>query len=215
MNREHKNKLIGFCLLLLLSVSATAQVRFGVRTGGSYSSLSYKMEGMYHSGSHFGYNVGLLCDLPLKKNFSFRPELLFLNQGGNYRTRRYEKENGLNIPLVKTSYYSVQMQSNFAYNILLSDMNLSFMVGPAVDYSLWGEMTSQGTHHALLIGTKETEDYVPVNLSVNVGLAAEYNNLFFQVNAMLGLTDRQAVRLEGESAVLQNNVNFSIGYFFH
>lgn len=215
MNCKNRNTLIAFCSLLLLSFSATAQVRFGVRAGAGYSSITQKIDGKYDAGARLGYSAGFLCEVPIKGHLSFRPELLFLCQGGNYQSRRYEQEAGLTAPQVKACSYGVQLPANFAYNIPLEDMRLSLLAGPVLDYSLFGDMTYGGSAHPLLLGTKETDDFQPVNFSINIGLAAEYKDLFFQVNATLGLTDRQASSFEEESALLQNNVGFSVGYFFH
>jgi len=49
---------------------------------------------------------------------------------------------------------------------------------------------------------------------MNVGLAVEYSNFFFSVSALCGMIDRRALKREGETSVFQNNVTFSLGYYF-
>lgn len=47
---------------------AMAQVSFGVRAGGAYSSLIQKVEDTYEAGARFGFSIAGLADIPLSKN---------------------------------------------------------------------------------------------------------------------------------------------------
>ena len=74
--------LIGLSLLLV--VPATAKITWGVRAGGAYSALIQKVNDAYESGARFGFSLATLTDIPLKGRWSLRPEVAFVNQGGNY-----------------------------------------------------------------------------------------------------------------------------------
>ncbi len=52
------------------------------------------------------------------------------------------------------------------------------------------------------------------DLGVNLGLQVEYSNFFFSVSALCGTLDRRTTKHDGESSLYQNNVTFSLGYYF-
>ena len=131
-------RLFYICVMCVLaSVSAFSQVEFGVRAGGAYSSLVQKIEKDYDSGGRFGFSVAGLMDVPLYKGLSLRPEVAFVNQGGDYFS--HQTEDGMNAHH-KYSYYSIQVPINVAYTFYLSDIRLAVFVGPAFDFSLFGKM---------------------------------------------------------------------------
>ena len=74
--------LIGIALTLILP--AQAQVEFGVRAGGAYSSLIQKVNDRSESGARFGFSVAGIMEVPLSANkkWALRPEVVLLNQGG-------------------------------------------------------------------------------------------------------------------------------------
>ena len=71
-------------IMMIAIVPAMAQVEFGVRVGGAYSSLIQKINRTYESGARFGYSVAGLADIHLKNRWSLRPEIAIINQGGSY-----------------------------------------------------------------------------------------------------------------------------------
>ena len=76
-----------YCIIALVILSilpSYAQVDFGVRAGGAYSSLIQRVQDEYMSGGRFGWSIAGLMDVHLYKGLSFRPEVGFVNQGGSY-----------------------------------------------------------------------------------------------------------------------------------
>lgn len=207
-------KKIGLIMLLVMFVmtQAAAQVTFGVRAGGAYSSLIQKVENAYSSGARFGFSVAGIMDVHLYKGLSLRPELAFVNQGGSFFSN-FEVEGAKN-SFNRCNYYSIQVPVNLAYTFKITDMRLSVFAGPAVDYSLFGKMKTRNEHVDIHFGEKNKTDLKSFDLGVNVGLQVEYLNCFFSVGALCGTLDRRAVKSEGESALYQNNVTLSLGYFF-
>ena len=205
---------IGLLLLILMLMSPVmAQVSFGVRAGGAYSSLIQKVNERYEAGGHFGFSVAGLADIPLSKNkkWSLRPELAFVHQGGSY----YSQQDLHGMALKNDCwYYSLQVPVNVAYTFTFTDVHLSVFAGPVFDWSLFGRMKSRETNSNLHFGVSEEKDLKPCDLGIDVGLAVEYNNFFFSVNSNCGVIDRRAVKHEGETSVYQNNVTLSLGYYF-
>lgn len=199
-------------LVMLVMMQVAAQVTFGVRAGGAYSSMIQKVQNTYSTGARFGFSVAGLADVPLYKGLSLRPELAFVNQGGSFLSN-YDVEGAKN-SFNRCNYYSIQIPVNLAYTFKFTDMRLAVFAGPAVDFSLFGKMKTQNEHVDIHFGEKNKTDLKSFDLGVNVGLQVEYLNCFFSVGALCGTLDRRAVKSEGESALYQNNVTFSLGYFF-
>lgn len=208
---------IGFIWLaiLLYAIPVSAQkVDFGVKAGGSYSSLVQKVGTKYESGSKMGFNIAGIADIPLHfiyKRLSFRPEIAFLNQGGSW----YSGQDMEGMALFNKCWYnSLHIPLNIAFTFPFYDFRISLYAGPSLDFSLFGKMSSRETDVDLKFGHSEEKDLKPFDLGVNIGFAVEYNRYFFSVNGNMGTLDRRAVKREGESSVLQNNVTLSLGYFF-
>lgn len=198
-------------LFLLCVTSSMAKVTWGVRAGGAYSALIQKVNDAYESGARFGFSVAALAEIPLQGRWSLRPELAFVNQGGNYYSAPEMAEMTF---YNKCWYYSLQLPVHVAYTIPISDIGLTLYAGPLFDWSLFGKMKSREAHPSLQFGVSEEKDLKPCDLGVSVGLAVEYNRFFFSVGGVIGTIDRRAVKREGETSVYQNNVSFSLGYYF-
>ena len=100
---------IGLLLIAVMMIlPAMAQVSFGVRAGGAYSSLIQKVEDTYEAGARFGFSIAGLADIPLSKNkkWSLRPEVAFVNQGGAYYSNQDIHGMALHN---KCWYYSLQI----------------------------------------------------------------------------------------------------------
>lgn len=199
--------------LVVTSLSAQ-KVDFGVRAGGSYASLVQKVGTKYEAGSKMGFSVAGMADIPLTfiyKRLSFRPEIAFVNQGGSW----YSGADIEGMALFNKCWYnSLNIPLNIAFTFPFYDFRISLYAGPSLDFALFGEMSSRETDVKLTFGHSEEEDLKPFDLGVNMGFAVEYNRYFFSINSNLGTLDRRAVKREGESSVFQNNVTFSLGYFF-
>lgn len=199
-------------LLFMIVSPSFSQIKYGIRGGVAYSALIQKVEQENKAGSRAGFSIGGLVDIPIYRRFSIRPELSFVNQGGTSYSRL---EGELSKVLNKYNYYSLQLPVNLVYNIPISGVRMSILLGPAVDYSLFGNRKSQGVKEDLVFGRDQVSDLKKWDLGVNMGLAVQYERVFFEISALCGTFDRRGLKNEGESRLFQNNVNFSFGYFFY
>lgn len=199
--------------LLLSIVSAFAQVEFGVRFGGAYSSLIQRLDKSYESGGRMGFSVAGLMQIPIYKGLSFVPEIGLIYQGGDYYS--YPSTEGMTTHNMY-KYYSLQLPFDLAYTFQISDIKLSVFAGPTLDVSLAGKMKMEdtGVESDIEFGKKEEPNLRTIDLGVNVGLSVEYSRFFFSINNVAGVLDRRTVKRENESTLFQNNVTFSVGYFF-
>lgn len=203
-------------LVMLMIVPAGAQITWGVRGGLAYSSLVQKIDNNYQSGARFGFSVAGLVQIPLYKKLSLQPEVAFVNQGGNYLSKISDGESPeLAYPKTKCNYYSILVPVNLVYTFQFTDVYFSVMAGPAVDFSLFGKMkTKENVNTDIVFGQSGEADLKTFDLGVNLGLQVEYSNFFFSVSALCGTLDRRTSKHVGESSLYQNNVTFSLGYYF-
>ena len=201
---------------MLMIVPAGAQITWGVRGGLAYSSLVQKIDNNYQSGARFGFSVAGLAQIPLYKKLSLQPEVAFVNQGGNYLSKISDGESPeLAYPKTKCNYYSILVPVNLVYTFQFTDVYFSVMAGPAVDFSLFGKMkTKENVNTDIVFGQSGEADLKTFDLGVNLGLQVEYSNFFFSVSALCGTLDRRTSKHVGESSLYQNNVTFSLGYYF-
>lgn len=213
-NEMYMRRTVIFALGLLASiVSAFAQVEFGVRLGGAYSSLVQRLDKTYESGGRIGFSVAGLMQLPIYKGLSFVPEVGLIYQGGDYYS--YPTDEGMTIHNMY-KYYSLQVPLDLAYTFNISDVRLSVFAGPTLDVSLAGKMKTEetGVESDIEFGKKEEPNLRTIDLGINVGLSVEYSRFFFSINNVAGVLDRRTVKRKDESMLFQNNVTFSVGYFF-
>lgn len=207
-----KKKIYILFLMMSILAPAAAQVTFGVRAGGAYSSLVQKVEGINNAGACFGFSLAGLADIPLYKGLSLRPELAFVNQGGSFISN-FQVEGAKN-SLNKCRYYSIQIPLNLAYSFYINDVLLGVYAGPAVDFSLFGKMKTENQNVDIHFGQNQEADLKSFDLGVSVGIRVDYSRYFFSVGALCGTLDRRAIKREGESSLYQNNVTLSLGYMF-
>lgn len=200
-------------LLAIVVTTLQAQVDFGVRFGVSYSALTQRIDEGYVSGGKAGFSIAGLADIPIYKGLSFRPEVAYLHQGGNYYSQPVLSEMAA---YNKYKYYSIQIPLDLAYTFNVSDIRLSVYAGPALDFSLFGKMKTRDNdiESNIQFGAEKEKNLRTFDLGVKVGLAVEYSKFFFSIDAICGTLDRRSVKRDGESKLLQNNITFSLGYFF-
>jgi hypothetical protein len=190
---------------------ASARVYWGLRAGLSHSSLVYKTDREYRSGSRLGYGAAVLVDIPFYRRFSFRPEAGVTYQGGSFLSGRDEDSDS---PLWKHSVggYFMQHSLNLAFNIPVADVTMTVFGGPSLNIRLADKVKNRPV----------SDNPVPpsgvrlrsLDYGINSGISVEYVNIFFSIGLFCGTFDRQQEREESESPLYQNNITFSLGYFF-
>lgn len=196
-------------LMAALSVPASAKMYWGARAGVAHSSLVQKIDLTYWSGSCLGYSVAVLGDIPFSGRFSFRPEVALAYQGGSFLS---DPVDGLYMLRHRIGSYSLLPSFNLAFNILLSDVKMAVYAGPACDFHLRNKTSAQQVEEGIL--PPAGKDVKSFDLGVNAGISVEYKSVFFSINTLSGTLDRRTDKKENESSVYQNNLTFSLGYFF-
>lgn len=171
-----KTMLILCTLFLGVTVMAqTQKVKIGVKAGLNISSLTFD-ESELNSSGKTGFTAGIMVEVPLAKNFSLQPELLYSQQGA------------------KTSFSDVDVKnSNFKSSIQLNYLNipvmlkyyvikgLSLQAGPQIGILLKANNKYQDN----FLGYENQESFnlkkysVGIDTAVNFGLGYQFKDKFY------------------------------------
>lgn len=210
-------KLLIFKLFLLMAFShlnAQSTFRLGAKAGVNFATIG----GDFTNDTRgvFGFHVGGLTEIPILKNTSVQPEILYSTQGSKSDTRATDG------PLVETKLSYINVPIMVKYYII---DGFSFMGGPqlGVLVAAKNEITPSGFGDGVY-HEKEIKDDINA-LDFGVGIGAEYRlplGVFVQLRYVFGLSN---VNDNGEDMVLgnyyfkdvksHNNVfQVSVGYSF-
>ncbi|SHM73762.1 porin family protein [Flavobacterium saccharophilum] len=171
-----KSMLVLCTLLLCATVTAqTDKVKIGVKAGLNISSLTSD-ENELDSSDKTGFTAGIMAEIPLAKNFSIQPEVLYSQQGMKFSYSDVDVQNShykstiglnyLNIP-VMLKYYVVK--------------GLSVQAGPQIGILLKANNKYQDN----FLGYENHEtfnlsDYANgIDTAVNFGLGYQFKNKFY------------------------------------
>ncbi|MDR0538251.1 MAG: PorT family protein [Tannerellaceae bacterium] len=206
----HKWNIIA-ALLLVGVPQAWSQLSWGVRTGLSHTSMVQQMDLYYRSGWKIGGSVAGLLDIPFYRRFSFRPEVALVYQGGNFVSGVDDDESYAWLNNFKG--YSLQPSFNLAYNIPISGVKLIIFLGPAFDFHFKDRLVVEQSDTEAS-SSDEQALVKAFDFAVNSGISVEFKGAFFQIASLSGIIDRRERTLGNDSPVYQNNITFSLGYFF-
>ncbi|MDR0682675.1 MAG: PorT family protein [Dysgonamonadaceae bacterium] len=114
-------------LLLFLGLALTyglnAQLRYGVKLGGTLSDLSLKSEGeSERSDPKIGFQIGGILEYSFSTSFALQPELLYVNNGGKF-------EDNLSFNL-----HNLQLPVNIKYKMGTDKLKFYVTAGPYLGY---------------------------------------------------------------------------------
>lgn len=197
-----------FVALFLISVSASAQISWGVKAGFNASSLSgfekfsQKFDELDGFSTSYkpGFHAGIVAQVGITENFFIQPELLYSLQGVAGKLEG-EKDN-LNLNFIQLPIYA-------GYKVNAgTNLNVIFGVGPYFAYGISG-----------------TEDVFDVFNRFDFGLGAiagiEYSKVQITVGYDFGVTDfvnvdgwKTAKDILGLSSISNRTAKVSVAYFF-
>lgn len=123
------------------AMGVSAQTGFGFQAGvnlasaqlESYNSTTNRTEEL-DSKSKTGFTAGFVADVPLATNFSFMPELNFVQKGFEY-----ENATGNVVAKAKTTLNFIEVPLNFVYKADVGMGRLFFGLGPSVGFGISGK----------------------------------------------------------------------------
>ncbi|MFP9117354.1 porin family protein [Flavobacterium sp. RNTU_13] len=199
-------KKILLCLLILLAISAYSQQKLGFVVGTGYSMFTNGFAKQINGSDGLSYHFGAVYELPLNAKITFRPKLLYSQQGN--RTPKkislasildgYEESDAAKSH--KLDYVTLPLDFKFWRNIyIIAGPQIGFLIKQE-NYSYLPPKIDKKTDLGLHLGTGFTVNNFFAELSAYQGL----NTLFIYKES--GLINTKEVR----NATLQ----LSVGYTF-
>ena len=194
-----RNALLLF--LLLTFTLSFSQHKFGVFTGVNYSYFTDGFAGQIGGEDSFGLQIGALYEIPLNEKVSFRPKLVFSQQGDRAKTTSDAfatteltdldyKLNYLNVPLDFKFWNKIYVIAGPQIGILISEKAEGAFVGPV----------------------KST-----VDVGINLGTGFRINSFFAEIGVYQGLTSMFQYSYPGTGSIVdvRNGLaKFTVGYTF-
>ncbi|WP_338378794.1 outer membrane beta-barrel protein [uncultured Flavobacterium sp.] len=163
-----KNVLI--IIVFCLQFNAYSQEKFSVFTGVNYNFLT---EGHYEgllSENSVSLHLGVAYNFRLNEKISFRPKLVFSQQGDRVKTEQTIPFNLTQFDY-KLSYINVPLEFKFWNKIYL-------ITGPQVGYLINTEKLSND------LGEVDSN----IDIGLNVGGGFEFNNYFIELSTFKGFS---------------------------
>jgi hypothetical protein len=186
-----------FCLL-----QANAQ-RFGIKAGLNVANATAEVSGLSLSTSSlFGFQAGVVGELPVAQEIYFNSGLLYSLKGVKYDLGGIE---------IKIPVHYLEVPLNIAYKTGLSETLQFFaQAGPYVGIGLSAKGKSGDTTEDIEFGSGD-EQMKRIDFGLNFGTGLEINNIQLGINYGLGLKNLE----NDDEAKFKNGVfSITVGYFF-
>jgi hypothetical protein len=197
---------------VLFAFGVNAQVRFGVKAGGTLSNLSAKYDGkkedVFKPG--IGFNLGGVLEYSFSESIALQPELLYVM----HNIKDKEADDGSEVKNPRYQVQSIQLPVNIKYKIGTEQLKFYVSAGPYLEYlaSAKAKAESEGISVSVDLFNKENGmEMKHFNFGVGAGFGVEISKFTVGVGYQLGLanlTGADKVSMKNRSAYL------SVGYFF-
>ncbi len=193
-----------WCCLTLFVKGQSA--RFGFDAGILSSMAKVTQDGTTSSSkSRIGFNVGVLADVELSKNWSFQPGLSFLQKGGKDSEGDTEADVSINY---------LELPLNFVFHADRKKGGFIAGAGPCLSYGLSGKakVTSGGVtiSEPIHFGSSSNDDLKRFEFGGNILAGYEFaNGLFLTANYNAGFSNISA---DSQSKWKNSYFGFRIGF---
>lgn len=195
-------------------MAQTEKVKLGVKAGLNISNLTFN-ESELNSKSKTGFTAGFMVEIPVAKNFSLQPELLYSQQGTKISFSDNEVTNSHYKSTIDLNYLNIPVM--LKYYVL---KGLSVQAGPQIGILLKANNKYQDNflgydnHESF-----DLKDYsTGIDTSVNLGLGYQFKNKFY-TDLRYNISYSNVFK-EGDVNHFINNdmknrvFQITIGYFF-
>jgi hypothetical protein len=195
-------------------MAQTQKVKLGVKAGLNIASLTFDESELDSSGKT-GFTAGIMVEIPMAKNFSLQPELLFSQQGTKTSFSDAEVTNSNFKSTIELNYLNIPVM--LKYYVI---KGLSIQAGPQIGILLKANNKYQDN----FLGYENHESFnlkdysTGIDTSVNFGLGYQFKDKFY-ADARYNISYSNVFK-EGDVNHFINNdmknrvFQVSIGYFF-
>ena len=153
----------------------TEKVKIGVKAGLNIASLTFD-ENELESSQKTGFTAGIMAEIPLAKNFSVQPEVLYSQQGMKFSYSDIDVANSSYESTINLNYLNIPVM--LKYYVL---KGLSVQAGPQIGILL----KSNNKYQDNFLGYDNHENYNlsdytnAFDTSVNLGVGYQFKDKFY------------------------------------
>lgn len=169
-------------ILIFAFTGATAQIKSTYSGGLHISTMTMKAEGL-NSGPDrpFGFHFGYLFEIPVLKNLTFRPGVLFSAKGTDYRLDSIDHT---------ISPIYVEIPLNAALSFGGQRITVSLVAGPYIAFGVGGTVWKSGESvQEIKFGKGEGSDLRFFDAGLNFGIGVQVNKFMVAAQFGMGLTN--------------------------
>lgn len=172
-----KKSMLVLCTLLVCATitAQTEKVKIGVKAGLNIASLTFD-ENELESSQKTGFTAGIMAEIPLAKNFSVQPEVLYSQQGMKFSYSDIDVANSSYKSTITLNYLNIPVM--LKYYVL---KGLSVQAGPQIGILL----KSNNKYQDNFLGYDNHENYNlsdytnAFDTSVNLGVGYQFKDKFY------------------------------------
>ena len=222
-------KLILSAVIIIAAISVNAQNKIGLQGGASFTTVKSEDGGVSNtSDTKVGFTFGAIADVDFGNSVSFRPELNFMQKGGQQKNT-----NTIAVTTFKTTnnltLNYVQLAPNFVYNFGAGTGKFFVGVGPEFAFGLGGKDKYEQVTTGTINATSSDKTNVKFDGDKNTGTDPNYHlkSFDFGANALAGYTlsngafisagytvGLQNISPDDNSSFKNNGFNVKIGFLF-
>jgi len=219
-------KLLRFTLLFFLIfayANIQAQVKFGPRIGLNLSTATMKLDTTNWPMDKMliGYHFGVVSDIPLTKNISLQPGIIYSTKGHVYVVSLdFLGMHWAFKETINANY--IEIPVNVAYSFDLGQVKISLLAGPYIGYAISGvfavlnETDNKLTHGKITFGSGENDSEKAFDFGLNGGAGVNFRGLLISGQYGLGLANiASSLNVKESNSIVKNRViGISLSYLF-
>jgi hypothetical protein len=187
--------------IVLIATLSFSQNKFGVFTGINYSYFTDGFAGQIGGEDSIGLQIGALYEISLNDKISFRPKIIFSQQGDRTKTE-YNNYSSLDLTQIdyKLNYLNVPLDFKFWNKIYV-------IAGPQIGFLI------SEKYEKVFIGKVKSN----FELGLNLGTGFKINKMFveFGIYQGLGTVLNYQYQATGNIVDVRNGMaKFTLGYNF-
>ncbi len=186
-------------IIVLITTVSSSQNKFGIFTGINYSYFTDGFAGQIGGEDSIGLQIGAFYDISLNDKISFRPKIIFSQQGDRIKTE-YKNYGSLDLTQIdyKLNYLNIPLDFRFWNKIYV-------IAGPQIGFLL------SEKYQGVYLGKVKSN----VELGLNLGTGFKINKVFVEFGIYQGLgtvLDYQYEATRKTVDVRNGLAKFTLGY---
>jgi hypothetical protein len=186
-------------IIVLITTVSSSQNKFGIFTGINYSYFTDGFAGQIGGEDSIGLQIGAFYDISLNDKISFRPKIIFSQQGDRIKTE-YKNYGSLDLTQIdyKLNYLNIPLDFKFWNKIYV-------IAGPQIGFLL------SEKYQGVYLGKVKSN----VELGLNLGTGFKINKVFVEFGIYQGLgtvLDYQYEATRKTVDVRNGLAKFTLGY---